>query len=159
MATLQPNSRFCFACGLENPVGLKLRFYEVAEGEVRAEYLPPDHYQGYPGVLHGGIAASMLDEAANRVHMGGDPPRFLFTARLDLRYRKNIPMGEKLIVVGKATGSRGRMAESWAGIYDEAGTLLAEAKAVLMTVPDGSLVERDLDVLGWRVYPIDESAG
>lgn len=159
MAMLQPNSRYCFACGLENPIGLKLRFLQVADGEVRADYVPPEQFQGYPGVLHGGVAASMLDEAANRAHMGIDPPRFMYTARLDIRYRKNIPMGHKLHVVGKATGGRGRVAEAWAGIYDEGDTLLAEAKAVLMNVPEESLGETDLEKLGWKIYPLDEPQG
>lgn len=158
MADLQPNSRHCFACGLENPVGLKLRFFQVREGEVRSEYVPPDQFEGYPGVLHGGVAASMLDEAANRAHMGIDPPRFMYTARLDIRYRKNIPVGQKLVLVGKATGNRGRVAEAWAGIYDEGNTLLAEAKAVLMNVPEETLEGTDSDRLGWKVYPLDEAS-
>lgn len=153
MPTLQPNSRHCFACGLENPIGLKLRFYQIADDQVRAEYTPPHDYEGYPGVLHGGIAASMLDEASARAHMSGDPPRFLFTAKLDIRYRRPIAMGGKLVVVGKATGGRGRTAESWAGIYDEHETLLAEAKAVLMDVPGESLGSAELEKLGWKVYP------
>jgi acyl-coenzyme A thioesterase PaaI-like protein len=140
---------------MENPVGLKLRFIRTAEGEVRAEYEPADHFQGYPGVLHGGIAAGMLDEASGRVHMGGDPPRFMFTAKLEVRYRKNIPMGQRLHVIGKAMGSRGRVAKSWAGIYDEKETLLAEAKAVLMDIPDEMFRESDLGELGWKVYPAE----
>lgn len=155
MAELQPNSRHCFVCGLENPVGLKLRFIQTAEGEVRAEYEPPDHFQGYPGVLHGGIAASMLDEASARAHMDGSPPRFLYTAKLEIRYRRNIPMGQRLHVIGRATGGRGRVAEGWAGIYDEEETLLAEAKSVLMDIPEEMLRESDLDQLGWKVYPED----
>jgi hypothetical protein len=53
--TLQPNSRHCFVCGLENQFGLKLRFYETGPGEVTAEYTVPDQFQGYPGLVHGGI--------------------------------------------------------------------------------------------------------
>lgn len=154
MAELQPNSRHCFACGLENPVGLKLRFFQITDDEVRADFLPPEHFEGYPGVLHGGIAASMLDEAAARAHMGGEPPRFLYTAKLEIRYRRTIPMGTRLHVVGKATGNRGRLAQSWSGIYDENDTLLAEAHAVLMDVPGQMLQRNDLEKLGWKVYPM-----
>ena len=153
MHRLQPNSRSCFVCGMENPVGLKLRFYETGGGEVAADYEPPDHFQGYPGVLHGGIAASMLDEAAARAHMGVGVPRFMYTAKLEIRYRQNIPMGRRLKIVGKATGSRGRLAEGWSGIYDEEGRLLAEAKAVLMDIPGEQLAAGELEALGWRVYP------
>ncbi len=51
----QPNSRHCFVCGLENEYGLGLRFYEVGPDEVTATVTIPDQYQGYPGVVHGGI--------------------------------------------------------------------------------------------------------
>ncbi|MGB4292654.1 MAG: PaaI family thioesterase [Bacteroidales bacterium] len=53
----------CFGCGPENPAGLKLHFTEC-NGELQAKWLPSEHYQGYPGVLHGGITAALLDETA-----------------------------------------------------------------------------------------------
>ncbi len=58
----QPNSRYCFLCGMENPVGLHLHIYETAQGEVESIYIAPDHFQGYPGVLHGGLVAAIIDE-------------------------------------------------------------------------------------------------
>ena len=51
----QPNSRYCFLCGLENPVGLKLAFYEDEDNRVLARYVPDEEHQGYPGLMHGGI--------------------------------------------------------------------------------------------------------
>ena len=79
---LQPNSKMCFLCGLENPVGLKLRIYETEQGVVESTYTAPDHFQGYPGVLHGGIVATMIDEISGRAWMGPeDNPRFMFTAK------------------------------------------------------------------------------
>ena len=99
----QPNSRHCFVCGIANPVGLHLRFYETAPGEVTVECTLPEQYQGYPGVVHGGIVAAMLDEVSGRSYMGnGESPRFMFTARLEVRYRKNVPVGQPLRLVGKA---------------------------------------------------------
>ena len=86
----QPNSRHCFVCGLENPVGLKLRIYRTEPGVIETTYTAPDHFQGYPGVLHGGIVASLLDEISGRAHMG-DPstPRFMFTGKMEIKYRAN----------------------------------------------------------------------
>ena len=146
----------CFACGLENPVGLHLHFYEVEPGRVEAAYTAPGHFQGYPGVLHGGIAGALIDEVAARVHMGLDPaaPRFMFTARLELRYRHNVPVGQPLRLVGKAGRLRGKAAESWGGIYLAAtGELLAEGAALLVDMPRNQLDQTDLRELGWRVYP------
>ena len=89
----QPNSNHCFVCGRNNPYGLHLKFYESSPGEVTVEYIVPEQFQGYPGVVHGGVVAAILDEVTGRTQMGGDPPRFMFTARLDIRYRKNVPTG------------------------------------------------------------------
>jgi acyl-coenzyme A thioesterase PaaI-like protein len=97
----QPNSKKCFVCGVENLNGLHLKFYEENPGEVTVEYTVPEQFQGYPGVVHGGIVAAMLDEVAGRAHMGGDPPRFMFTARLDVRYRRNVPVNQPLRIIGR----------------------------------------------------------
>jgi len=137
---------------MENSSGLHLRFYEVEPGEVRAEYTPPNHFQGFPGVLHGGIIASMLDEACGRAHLGSGPPRFMYTAKLEIKYRKNVPIGAPLSLVGKARSSRGRVAESWAGVYNADGELLAEARGMLIDLPEGTLPSADLSELGWKVY-------
>jgi len=152
----QPGSKMCFVCGRENPVGLKLDFYETAPGEVTVHYTAPDHFQGYPGVLHGGIAATILDETAGRAHMGSDPPRFMYTAKLEIKYRSNVPTGEPLKIVGKAGKDRGRMAEGWAGIYNSEGKLLVEANALLVNLPDGVLDSTNLEELGWKIYPDEE---
>jgi acyl-coenzyme A thioesterase PaaI-like protein len=144
----------CFICGLENPVGLKLKIYEVEPGVIETTFTAPDHFQGYPGVLHGGIVATILDEISGRSHMGGaESPRFMFTAKLEVKYRKNVPTGVPLRIVGKAGKSKGRSAEGWAGIYDPEGTLLAEANTLLINVPQETLDTANLEELGWKVYP------
>ena len=154
MKTPQPNSRHCFVCGVENPRGLHLRFYESGPGEVIAECTVPPEYQGYPGVVHGGIIAAMLDEVAGRVHMGdSQTPRFMFTAKLDIRYRKNVPVGQPLRLVGKAGPTKRRSASASSAIYDQNGTLLAEADALLVNVPEGAYSNIDLGEIGWKVYP------
>ena len=148
----QPNSRHCFVCGVENPNGLHLRFYENTTGEVTADYTIPEHFQGYPGVAHGGVVAAMLDEVAGRAHMGGDPPRFLFTARMDIRYRQNVPVGVPLHLVGRAGKSKSRTAIATSEIYDQQGNLLAQAELLLVNVPDEVVSGVDLEKLGWKVY-------
>jgi hypothetical protein len=55
--------------------------------------------------------------------------------------------------VGKAGKVKGRMAESWAGIYDEAGSLLAECNSLLIDIPPDVLNSVDPAALGWKVYP------
>jgi len=58
----QPNSKMCFVCGRENDFGLKSRFYELENNEIMAVFMPSDEHQSYPGRLHGGVAAAILDE-------------------------------------------------------------------------------------------------
>jgi uncharacterized protein (TIGR00369 family) len=154
----QPNSRHCFVCGVENPYGLHLNFQQTASDEVTVEYTVPEHFQGYPGVVHGGIVAAMLDEVAGRAHMGDDPqhPRFMFTAKMELRYRKNVPIGQPLRMVGKALTSRGRTATASGKIFGPDGTLLAEAELLLVDVPGAALDPDILETLGWKVYPDPE---
>jgi acyl-coenzyme A thioesterase PaaI-like protein len=151
----QANSRHCFVCGVENPFGLHLVFHQTGAGEVMADFIAPEHFQGYPGVVHGGIVAAMLDEISGRAHMGDDPskPRFMFTARLELRYRRNVPVGQPLHLVGKALKSKGRTATASGQIFGPDGALLAEAEALLVDVPGEALDADILDALGWRVYP------
>jgi acyl-coenzyme A thioesterase PaaI-like protein len=152
----QPNSKMCFICGMENPIGLHLHIYETEPGVVESTYIAPDHFQGYPGVLHGGIVGAILDELSGRAHMGSDPmtPRFMFTARLEVKYRKNVPIGRPLRIIGKAGKTRGKSAEAWAGIYDfESGELLAEGNTLLINVPEDQFNLSRLDELGWKVYP------
>lgn len=152
----QPNSHSCFICGLENPVGLHLHFYETEPGVVETHYTAPEHFQGYPGVLHGGIVAALIDETTGRAYMGSDPqnPRFMFTGKLELKYRKNVPIGRALRIVGKVIRSKGKVAEAWGGIYD-AGTdeLLAEGTGMHIDVPKGQLDMSKLEELGWKIHP------
>jgi hypothetical protein len=51
----QPNSRMCFVCGVNNPIGLHLAFYTDDEGRCIARFRPRPEHQGYPGQLHGGL--------------------------------------------------------------------------------------------------------
>ena len=113
----QPTSRSCFVCGRENPVGLKVRWDQDPEaGEIRGTVTVPGHFNGYPGVTHGGIVAALLDETAGRtILMDGGFEDLMVTAKLEVVYRRPTPTGVPLLVVGRllrpirhAGGSGGR---------------------------------------------------
>ncbi len=154
MREKQANSHNCFVCGLRNPYGLQLKFYTTGPGEVSTEYTVPKQFEGYPGIVHGGIVAAMLDEVLGRAAMGADPanPRFLFTARLTIRYRKNVPVEVPLQVVGRLDQDKEGRATAHGTIRDPAGVLLAEADGLLVDVPEEVLEAADLEALGWQVY-------
>ncbi len=152
MVKAQPNSKHCFVCGLESPVGLKLRFYDNGVDEIRCTYLVKESYNGYPGVVHGGILAAMLDEAGGRALMIHDHSRFMMTARLEIRYRQPTPVETELTLIGRVVKDKGRVAEAASEIRLPDGAVSVEATMTLVAFP----VEGDLDALGWRVYPDDE---
>lgn len=149
----QPNSRHCFICGLENERGLGMSFYEPGPGEVTAEVIIPEHYQGYPGVVHGGITAAMLDEVLGRAAMADDHNHFRVTAKMEINYRKPVPVGEPLTLHGTLVKQRGQIAFARAELRLPDGSVGAEAEGVLADLKDSSINEEDLESLGWKVYP------
>jgi len=157
--TKQPNSNHCFVCGVLNEYGLHMHFYSNSPGEVVSDFQVPAHFQGYPGIVHGGVIAAMLDEVAGRAFMVGDPPRFLVTAKLSIRYRRPVPVATLLRLVGRAGRDDGHVAEATGSIYDPEGNLLAEAEAVLVNIPDNVVASFDAERLGWKVYPDEDEEG
>ncbi|MEX0787458.1 MAG: PaaI family thioesterase [Anaerolineales bacterium] len=148
--TKQPNSRLCFACGLENPVGLRLAFYNQGPGRVISDAIVPPQFQGYPGRAHGGIVAAMLDEIVGRTAMTEDPDHFMVTAKLEVRFRSPIPLGQRLHLEGSLVRRKGRFAWAHAHVRLPDGSVGAEADAMLVDIDTlaGDPVE-----LGWRVVP------
>lgn len=149
----QPNSQHCFVCGVENRCGLGLRFFEAGPDRLEAEYRVPERYQGYPGVVHGGVVAAMLDEMVSRTTMIGRPGHFMVTARLDISYRAPVPVEAPLHLTGRLTRRRGRFAFAHAELRLDDGTLAAEAEGMMADFPDGHAPPEQLEALGWRVYP------
>jgi acyl-CoA thioesterase FadM len=87
--------------------------------------------------------------------MVGTKPRFMYTARLEVRYRQNVPVGVPLRLVGKVGKSKARTATATASLFTQDGKLLAEAEALLVDIPDLEMTPAQLDELGWKVYPED----
>ena len=149
----QPNSKHCFVCGVENRFGLQLHFYEDGEGKVFADYAVPEQYQGYPGTVHGGILATMLDELMGRALMSGDPNHFSVTAKISIRYRKPVPIKQPLRLVGELLQRRGRISLSRAEVRLPDGSIAVEAEATLIDLASTEVGQPQLERLGWKVYP------
>jgi uncharacterized protein (TIGR00369 family) len=150
----QPNSRMCFLCGLQNPVGLKLAFYEDPEAEqVRVEFTVPDEYQGFPGVVHGGIVAAILDETTGRAVMidGGDD-NLMVTLHLTVRYRRPTPTETPLTAVGWVEQVSNAGARVAGEIRLSDGTVTAEGEALLGVVPEAFRARWEPEKPYWKVY-------
>ena len=147
----QPNSEMCFVCGRGNPVGLYMRFYDDGELEVVSEYTVPAHYQGYPGIVHGGVLAAMLDEIVARVAMIGDPHHFMMSVKLQVLYRQPVPVETPLRVVGRILRMRGRLGKAEGRIFLPGGTLACESHMSLADVPEELLASTNPKLLNWKV--------
>jgi len=144
----------CFVCGLQNPVGLKMAFYNDPEtGRVQADLIVPDEYQGYPGVVHGGIVAAVLDEVSGRaVMMGGSDENLMATLRLTIRYRRPTPTETPLTAVGWVEHMSGIGARVAGEIRLPDGTVTADCESILTTVPEEFRARWEPEKPYWRVY-------
>ncbi len=149
---LQPNSQTCFVCGLSNPMGLKLRFYSTSSTEVETRVTLADPYQGYPGVAHGGIVATILDETMGRALLGSGEQRLMVTGKMELRYRQPVPLGEEILFRGRILKDRKRIAQAEGEAILPDGTVAVEASGTLVAIPPEDIERLNTPEVGWRVY-------
>ncbi|TKB26272.1 PaaI family thioesterase [Desulfopila sp. IMCC35006] len=98
----QPNSKMCFVCGMSNRFGLKSRFYELEDGQLMAVFQPAEEHQGYPGRLHGGIAATILDETIGRAIMVAHSGNIWgVTIDFSMKLRKPVPIDGEIRVLAR----------------------------------------------------------
>ncbi|HET9731583.1 MAG TPA: PaaI family thioesterase [Acidimicrobiales bacterium] len=124
----------CFACGDDNPVGLGLRFETKAPGLV-ARFRPRPHHHGAPGLLHGGVAATCLDETMAALGFAIDGVHTM-TATLELRYRRPVPIdaGEVTIEAWRDRAESRRRQRVHGRLLLPDGTPAVEAKGIFVQV-------------------------
>lgn len=127
--------RMCFACGQDNPIGLKLTFSHDGDTCV-ASFVADRVFQGYEGIVHGGILATLLDEIMARFVWERSGPAA--TAKLCVTYRRPAPTGEPIHLRGWITAERrqGRVFETRATATRSDGTVLAEATGLVVRTGD-----------------------
>jgi acyl-coenzyme A thioesterase PaaI-like protein len=123
-AALQDDRR-CFACGPENPEGMQLQF-QYGDAEAKAVFVPAQRFAGWTTILHGGIVATLLDEAMAHAAIAAGVRAV--TGRLEIRFRKAAPMNATLIAHGRLENRRGRMLVLSATVTGDDGTLYAEGQ-------------------------------
>lgn len=157
----QPSARWCFVCGVENPCGLQLRFFNDGPYQVIARVTLSEKYQSYPGVVHGGVLATVLDETMGRAILSEDgsddihEARFMFTAKMETRFRRPVPLHEEFIVRGRVDKDRGRMVMVSGEIVLADGTVAVEGTATLVDIPPDQIDQMltQEQEIGWQVYP------
>lgn len=147
----QPNANDCFVCGRANPHGLYLSFYDDGIDTVKTRTTIKSQFQGYPGIVHGGVLASIMDEVVGRVAMVGDHHRFMMTVNMKVQFRNPAPIGVELTGEGKAVRMRGRIAKAEGKIFLPDGTIACQAELTLADMPQQVKGEDRLDFLGWAI--------
>ncbi len=92
----QPQS-VCVACGTDHPHGLHLDFELASDGTASAYWTPGEHWQGFRGIIHGGIVSTVLDEAMAKAVAAVDNA---LTGELRVRFRHPVAPGEDLRIRG-----------------------------------------------------------
>lgn len=124
----------CFGCGRRNPHGLRLTFVQTAAAEVSADFKPARAHEGFAGVVHGGIVTTLLDEAMAWAAFAADA--WVVTARIDVRFRRPVVVGEPVRVIGLVVDARSRLVQTTGRVERIAdGALLAEAAGTFIRVP------------------------
>lgn len=127
----QRNSRMCFICGMDNPIGLKAQFYNMEDGSVKTMFQYKEEYQSFPQRVHGGLAATMLDELGLRALWAKNgEDAFGVTMSMEVKYRKPVPYDQDLIGIGIVEKETSKFATMKTEIRDKSGVLLANAKVV-----------------------------
>ena len=143
----QPSSRTCFICGRQNDISLKMNFYNDYENSrVKAELIIPEHFNGYPGVAHGGVVGAILDETAGRaIMLDGNMDNLFITTRLEVKYRHPTPTGEPLVASGWIIRRDHNRAKVAGDIRLADGTVTASCQATVMRAP-----KKYLEMCSWQ---------
>lgn len=134
---LLPNSRGCFVCGRDNAIGLGLQFTATDAG-VYSVITPGHQYEGFPGVLQGGVAAGLMDDAMWYAIFAQGP--MTMTAEMTVRYKAPVPTGDLIRIEGRVESIRRSLYQTAARILSRDGKVLMEATGKFLPAP-ASLVE------------------
>ncbi len=118
---------WCFACGPHNPHGLHLSDFRFEAEQYVCHFTPQRHHQGWVGLVHGGIVATLLDEIMTR--MLWEQGINAMTGELNVRYRQPAAIGQSLTVRGWVERKRGKLIATEAQMELADGSVVAEAQA------------------------------
>lgn len=133
----QPTSLRCFACGKNNPIGLKLEWFNDYENkQIATTFTLSDDYCSYPGTVHGGIIATILDETSGRaILLDNDFNRLMVTLKMEVVYKHNTPTNTPLKAVGRVIRDGGSRAQVEGEIILPDGTVSAKCTSLLFKIP------------------------
>lgn len=131
----------CFGCGQTNQTGLRLKFFADEEHTIVCRVRLERRFEGPPGHAHGGIIATLLDEAMSKANRQFGV--LAMTRQMEVEYLKPVPLGARLLLTGRHASSSGRKHHCEAQLTNEKGVPLARAKALFIAV-DPSVIDREM---------------
>ena len=131
---LEPNlTNKCFGCGGDNASGMKLTFeQDNVNRRIVGRFVLGERYQGGAGFAHGGIIATLLDEAMGKVCRFREVRAV--TAELTVEYLKPVKVQSEIVVEGRETEQKGRNLFMSGEIRNEAGEVLARGKGRFVVI-------------------------
>jgi acyl-coenzyme A thioesterase PaaI-like protein len=145
----QKLSRMCLVCGVENPAGLKGRFFELEGGELAGVFETQQHHQGYPGRLHGGLVSAILDETIGRAINLAHAEAWGVTVEFTVRLRKPVPLGREIRAIGRITRDSSRIFEGTGEIVLGDGSVAAEAHGKYLKLPIDEIATTEFSETEW----------
>jgi uncharacterized protein (TIGR00369 family) len=131
-----PHTAGCIVCGRKNPHGLHLSFHvDTQTGTVTGDFTPRPEHIGFEGIIHGGVLATVLDEAMVWSATWAGGRRFCVCGELNVRYRQSVSVGLPIRVQAKVQAVRSRLIEVTGTLTDSAGTLYTSATGKYVPVP------------------------
>jgi uncharacterized protein (TIGR00369 family) len=125
-------SNRCFGCGPANATGLHLEFFLAPDGSLVSLPVVTDAFAGHPGYLHGGVIATLLDEAMSKaVRAQG---HVSMTRKIEVDYLRPVPSGVPLRIEGRVVRNERRKHWAEARILNEEGRVLTEGKGLFVEV-------------------------
>ncbi len=130
-----PHTAGCLVCGRDNPHGLRLDLKVDSDtGVVRVEFVPGREHIGFEGIVHGGVIATVLDEAMVWAATWAGR-RFCVCGELTTRFRREAAVGKLLVIETKVDSNRPRMIVTTGEVRDDAGELVATGTGKYVPVP------------------------
>lgn len=121
------NAQYCFVCGVDNDAGIHANFYLAEDGTVIGLATAREVHQSYPYCVHGGVSASLLDDAMGRAIKAVEPDRWSVTVEMTTVYKRPVPYGEPLIVTGILTEDGEKIYKTYGEIILADGTVAVTA--------------------------------
>ena len=136
---LQKN--YCFGCGTSNPDGMRLRFtYDEERDCFVCKFRLGKRYTGPPGHCHGGIIATILDEAMGKVNKLRHV--VALTSEITVNYLKPVPLNRPLRVESREVKVTGRKHINMAEILNEKGEALARSQGLFIAIDPNKMFAR-----------------